>query len=93
MKQGFPKKGLSGRQMYRRTKESEGFLKEQVKQMWKALPHESKRYWQILGRGKLHRSGKTSGKHIKKVLNSGASKENVPTNSQANFGWMDRQII
>ena len=65
------KKGLTGRQLYRKTKESEGFLREQIKAMWKALPHESKRYWQIKGLGKPHRSKKNSGRFVRKVLNSG----------------------
>jgi hypothetical protein len=32
------KRVLSGRQLYNRTKLSEGFPKEQIKLLWKALP-------------------------------------------------------
>lgn len=49
-------KSLSGRQLYNRTKLSEGFLKDQIRQLWRALPHESKKYWQIKGQGKPKRS-------------------------------------
>lgn len=71
---GIPAKGLSGRQLYNRTKQSEGFLKEQIKQLWKALPHESKKYWQIKGQGKPNRSKKDSGRFVRRVLNSGVSR-------------------
>ena len=48
---------LSGRQLYRRKKTSEGFLQDQIKMMWKSLPHESKLYWNILGgKKRIHRS-------------------------------------
>jgi hypothetical protein len=41
--------------------------------MWRSLPHESKKYWQIKGQGKPHRSSKDSGKFVRKVLNSGVT--------------------
>lgn len=67
------KRVLSGRQFYTRTKLSEGFPKEQIKQLWRALPFESKKYWQIQGQGKPQRSKKNSGSFVRKVLNSGAN--------------------
>jgi|694.fasta_scaffold36752_2 hypothetical protein len=45
--------------------------------MWRALPHESKKYWQIKGQGKPHRSTKDSGKFVRKILNSGVSAQAI----------------
>lgn len=86
-------KGLSGRQLYRRTKESEGFLRDQIKSMWNSLPHESKKYWHIKAKGKPTRAKKSTGWHLRKVLNAGSriepSSQTEPSND---LSWMDQQI-
>lgn len=89
-----PKKGLTGRQLYRKVKESEGFVREQIKTMWKALPHESKRYWHIKGQGKPHRSKKISGRFVRKVLNGGAITE-VPEEGKSvrDCSWMENTMM
>lgn len=84
---------MTGRQLYNRTKINEGFLKEQIKQLWKALPHESKKYWQIRGQGKPNRSKKDSGRFVRKVLNAGVTQpvqaEAGPSNT---YNWMNQKI-
>lgn len=93
-------KGLSGRQLYRRVKESEGFLREQIKQMWKGLPHESKKYWVIKAQGRPHRS-KRNGKFVRKVLSGGATSSEPSLSTtlssegivQKSYSWMDKTII
>lgn len=68
-------KKLSGRRLYSRVKLGEGLTKDQIKQLWKALPHESKKYWEIRGQGRPQRSLKDSGRYVRKVLGCGISKE------------------
>ena len=81
------KKGVSGRQLYRREKESQGLLREQLKMMWKSLPHESKIYWNIRGgKRRIHRSEKATSAHVRKILNSGAT--GTERANIVNFGWM-----
>lgn len=65
-------KPMSGRQLFCRTKISEGHTRTDARQIWKALPHESKVYWKIRGQGKPSRCEKDSGRFVRKVLNSGA---------------------
>lgn len=94
-------KGLSGRQLYRRIKESEGYLREQIKQMWKSLPHESKKYWVIKAQGRPHRSKRNSGKFVRRVLSGGASSSEPSLSTtlssegilQKSYSWMDKTII
>ena len=90
---GRVRKGLSGRQLYRRQKESEGFLKDTCYSMWKSLPFEGKIYWNIKAQGKPQRS-KRNGKEINKCLNKGASKpeENLTEVPQTNLSFMERTI-
>lgn len=84
-------KSLSGRQLYNRTKVSEGLLREQVRELWRALPHECKVYWNIKGQGRPNRSEKVSGSLVRKVLNSGASKEGRKENDSG-LTWMNHQM-
>ena len=48
--------------------------RDQIKQLWRALPHESKKYWQIKAQGRPNRPEKDSGRYVRRVLNAGASK-------------------
>jgi hypothetical protein len=67
-------KSLTGRQLFNKTKLSEGMPRDQIKQLWRALPHESKKYWQIKAQGRPNRPEKDSGRYVRRVLNAGASK-------------------
>ena len=85
------KKGLTGRQLYRRSKEPEGFNKEQIKFMWKSLPHESKVYWHIKAQGKPDRKKNLA----KRILNKGASQREAVTEESktSNHSWINNPMI
>ena len=56
--------------------------------MWSKLPHESKLYWNIMGgKKRINRSEKATVSQVKKVLNSGAIK-----NDPQAFCWMNHNI-
>ena len=74
----FSTKVLSGWQCYRKEKESEGFTRNMIKDMWKGLPLESKRYFKIKGLGRELKKKKTSGAFVRKILNRGAVKPEFP---------------
>lgn len=82
-------KTLSGFQLYRRTKETEGFLKAQIRPMWKALPVESKRYWRFKAQGRPIRHRKS----VRRVLEKGVSRnEDQETRTQTGVNWMSNII-
>lgn len=85
-------KGLTGRQLYNRTKLAEGYVKEQIRLLWKALPHESKKYWHIKGQGRPNRSKKDSGRFVRRVLNSGVTRTDTESTSADSFNWMNKTI-
>lgn len=88
----LPKKGLSGRQMYRREKETQGFMRDQIKAMWKILPHESKIFWAAQGgKKRVHRSERTTTRQVKRVLNGGAIRTDS-FSEKAGFSWMEQVI-
>lgn len=44
-------KPVSGKVMYRKEKQATGWSFDQIKARWRALPFESKKFWEIKGRG------------------------------------------
>ena len=66
---------MSGRMKYRKEKEAAGFLLEEINQNWKKLPHESKKYWEVIGRGTRTRARIGSHQKLKKVMKSGSQVE------------------
>ena len=65
-------KAISGWQFYRKTKEAEGHTRPVIKEMWRGLPIESKRYYKIQGQGKRLKK-RTSGLPMRKILNGGVT--------------------
>lgn len=84
---------ISGWQYYRKIKENEGLTRLTIKEMWKKLPIESKRFYKIQGMGNIRRPKRTSGSFVRKVLNAGAMKtESLSGIVQRDYGWMWHQI-
>ena len=83
------RKGLSGYQLFRRTKEGDGFIRDQIKAMWRALPIESKRYWKFKAQGRPVRHIK----NVKRVLDKGVMRsEDSETKPQVGINWMSNFI-
>jgi hypothetical protein len=83
---------ISGRVMYRKEKEAYGHELVQIQQMWRQLPYESKKYWELKGRGgviKMRKLPNESISQLKKVMKSGSVKK---TDETVNLTWMDTSI-
>ena len=53
-------KSVSGKVMYRKEKQTAGWSLDQIKIRWRALPFESKKFWEIKGRGGRQINRKTA---------------------------------
>jgi hypothetical protein len=60
--------------MYRKAKEACGMTQQQIKPMWKSLPHESKKYWEMRGRGGAPKLRKMPSEmsELRKMMKGGA---------------------
>ncbi len=68
-------KPVSGKVMYRKEKQAAGWNLDQIKTRWRALPFESKKFWEIKGRGGRQINRKTATQafiKIRKVLKQGS---------------------
>ena len=85
-------KAISGWQFYRKTKEAEGHTRPIIKEMWRGLPIESKRYYKIQGQGRRLKARRTSGLSMKKMLNGGVTPRVEESKAdgilQRDYSWM-----